>query len=88
MTTYASIFTGRNRTTQYQTPFEKVCVDHGIEHLIARPRLPTEMGNIERVCRVADEALCNTPVFTDIEAAQRAVNSWMVTYNANRAARN
>lgn len=88
-TTYALTFTRGDGTMDHQTPFDELCVEHGIEHLITRCRLPRGMSSIERVSQqMMDALICSTRRFTDIISAQHAVDSWVASYNADRAAKN
>ncbi|MGV0680634.1 DDE-type integrase/transposase/recombinase [Mycolicibacterium fortuitum] len=84
MTSHASMFADQNSPTLHQTPFNAVCIEHGIDHRLTYCRRPTDMREVERLeKRMMDEFFCSTVAFTDIRIAQQAMDSWVATYNGN-----
>jgi integrase-like protein len=79
------VFTGRFNHPPTEVLFEAICREHGIEHLLTQPRSPTTTGKIERFHRsLRAEFLSNTAPFTNLKAAQQALDEWVADYNTVR----
>lgn len=65
--------------------FEQICRQHGITARLTRPRSPTTTGKIERWHgTLRRELLDNAGPFTDLAAAQAAIDAWVHAYNHAR----
>jgi len=65
--------------------FDRICRDNGITHRLTQPRHPTTTGKIERFHGSLRRELLNDAVpFTDLAAAQAAVDAWVSEYNTTR----
>jgi hypothetical protein len=65
--------------------FDAICREHGIEHLLTQPRSPTTTGKIERFHRsLRAEFLSTQRPFTNLKAAQQALDEWVDYYNNTR----
>jgi transposase InsO family protein len=65
--------------------FDRICRDNGIVHRLTAPRHPTTTGKIERFHgSLRRELLDGAVPFTDLAAAQAAVDAWRETYNTTR----
>src|SRR5262245_62672153 len=65
--------------------FDRICRDNGIIHRLTQPRHPTTTGKIERFHgSLRRELLDDAVPFTDLAAAQIAVDAWRQHYNTAR----
>jgi transposase InsO family protein len=65
--------------------FDRICRDNGIKHRLTQPRTPTTTGKIERFHGSLRRELLNDAVpFTDLAAAQAAIDGWVSEYNTTR----
>jgi transposase InsO family protein len=65
--------------------FDRICRDNGIVHRLTQPRSPTTTGKIERFHgSLRRELLDDAVPFTDLAAAQAAVDAWVQHYNTAR----
>ena len=65
--------------------FDRICRDNGITHRLTQPRHPTTTGKVERFHGSLRRELLNDNVpFTDLDAAQAAVDAWVCQYNTTR----
>lgn len=68
-----------------ETMFDRVCRENGITHRLTRPQSPTTTGKIERFHQtLRRELLDSSAPFTDLAAAQAAVDVWLEDYNRMR----
>jgi transposase InsO family protein len=68
-----------------ETMFDRICRENGIAHRLTRPQSPTTTGKIERFHQtLRRELLDDSAPFTDLAAAQAAVDSWLEDYNRMR----
>lgn len=85
LTDNGKVFTGRFNHPPVEVLFDAICREHGIEHLLTQPRSPTTTGKIERFHRsLRGEFLSNHAPFTNLKAAQQALDEWVVDYNTRR----
>ncbi len=64
---------------------DRICRDNGITHRLTQPRTPTTTGKIERFHGSLRRELLNDAVpFTDLAAAQAAIDGWVAEYNTAR----
>lgn len=85
LTDNGKVFTGRFNHPPTEVLFEAICREQGIEHLLTQPRSPTTTGKIERFHRsLRAEFLSNKSSFTNLKAAQQALDEWVEDYNTNR----
>jgi transposase InsO family protein len=85
LTDNGKVFTGRFNHPAVEVLFDAICREHGIEHLLTQPRSPTTTGKIERFHRsLRAEFLSDHPPFTNLTAAQHALDEWVDDYNTAR----
>ncbi len=85
LTDNGKVFTGRFNHPPVEVLFDAICREHGIEHLLTRPRSPTTTGKIERFHRsLRVEFLSQAKPFVNLNAAQHALDEWVLDYNTNR----
>ena len=65
--------------------FDRICRENGIVHRLTQPASPTTTGKVERFHQtLRRELLDDAGVFTDLEAAQTAIDGFLHEYNTNR----
>jgi transposase InsO family protein len=65
--------------------FDKICRRNAIAHRLTQPASPTTTGKIERFHQtLRRELLDDARPFTDVLAAQAALDDWVREYNASR----
>jgi transposase InsO family protein len=65
--------------------FDRICRDNAIAHRLTRPASPTTTGKVERFHQtLRRELLDDADPFTDLAAAQAAVDAWVSEYNTTR----
>jgi hypothetical protein len=85
LTDNGKVFTGRFNHPVVEVLFDAICRENGIEHLLTQPRSPTTTGKIERFHRsMRAEFLSNRTAFTNLKAAQDALDEWVNYYNTVR----
>jgi len=85
LTDNGKVFTGRFHHPPVEVLFDAICREHGIEHLLTQPRSPTTTGKIERFHRsMRAEFLSDRPAFSNLKAAQQALDEWVAYYNNER----
>jgi len=85
LTDNGRVFTGRFNHPPVEVLFDAICRENGIEHLLTQPRSPTTTGKIERFHRtLRAEFLSGQAAFTNLKAAQQALDEWVAFYNTSR----
>jgi hypothetical protein len=85
LTGNGKVFTGRFHHPSVEVLFDAICREHGIEHLLTRPRSSTTMGKIERFHRsLRAEFLSEQRPFTHLKTTQQALDEWVAHYNSAR----
>ncbi|QZA09137.1 IS481 family transposase [Mycolicibacter heraklionensis] len=85
LTDNGKVFTGRFNHPPVEVLFDAICRHSGIEHLLTQPRSPTTTGKIERFHRsLRAEFLSTQKPFSNLRAAQLALNEWVDYYNTAR----
>lgn len=65
--------------------FDKICRRNGINHLLTAPFSPNQNGKVERFHgTLRPDFLTDAGPFESIDAAQAAVDGWVVHYNTDR----
>lgn len=65
--------------------FDRICRLNGITHRLTHPASPNENGKVERFHGTfRPDFLDQVDAFTSLDAAQAAVDVWVVDYNTNR----
>lgn len=65
--------------------FDRICRDNGIVHRLTQPASPTTTGKVERFHQTLRRELLDAAVpFTDLAAAQAAIDAWVIDYNTTR----
>jgi transposase InsO family protein len=80
-------FTGRFGHPRPATEvlFDRICRENGITHRLTGIRSPTTTGKVERFHQsLRRELLDDHPPFTDLPAAQAAIDIWRTDYNSLR----
>jgi len=65
--------------------FERICRENGIVARNTKPRSPTTTGKVERFHQSLEGECLNGLIFPSVEAAQAAVDAFVVEYNYNRS---
>ncbi len=78
------MFTGRFASPPGPVRFDRICHEHGVEHLLTAPYSPTTTGKVERFHKTLRRELLDLHVFGDLEAAQELVDVWVEHYNTRR----
>jgi transposase InsO family protein len=85
LTDNGKVFTGRYNHPPVEVLFDAICREHGIDHLLTQPRSLTTTGKIERFHRsLRAEFLSDRAAFTNLTAAQQALDEWVDDYNTTR----
>lgn len=84
LTDNGKVFTGRFNRPPVEALFDRVCREHGIEHLLTQPRSPTTTGKIERFHRALRTEFRTDRVFDDLGHAQAELDEWVDEYNTRR----
>jgi transposase InsO family protein len=84
LTDNGKVFTGRFNQPPVEVLFDRVCREHGIEHLLTQPRSPTTTGKVERFHRAIRTEFRTDRVFPTLAAAQAELDAWVVDYNHRR----
>lgn len=85
LTDNGKVFTGRFNHPPVEVLFDAICRENGIEHLLTQPRSPTTTGKIERFhCSLRAEFLSQAKPFTNLKAAQQALEDRVLDYNTIR----
>jgi len=85
LTDNGKVFTGRFNHPPVEVLFDAICRENGIDHLLTQPRSPTTTGKIERFHRsLRAEFLSGRAPFTNLNAAQQALDEWVGFYNTLR----
>ena len=84
LTDNGKVFTGRFGLRESEVLFDKICRENGIAHRLTAPRSPTTTGKIERFHRTLRLEFLSGRVFDSLEAAQGALDGWVVEYNTDR----
>ena len=84
LTDNGRVFTGKYFQPPVEVLFDRICREHGIEHLLTRPASPTTTGKIERFHRTLRLEFNTRQVFKTLKQAQQALDEWVVYYNSAR----
>jgi len=84
LTDNGKVFTGRFNRPPVEVLFDRTCREHGVEHLLTKPRSPTTTGKVERFHRALRTEFRTDRVFTSIVAAQAELDEWVAEYNQHR----
>ena len=66
--------------------FDRICVENGIRHLLTAPYSPTTTGKVERLHKTMRTEFFDLHVreWATVEAAQVALDAWVLEYNTAR----
>ena len=84
LTDNGKVFTARFGSGPGPVLFDRICVNNGIKHILTAPRSPTTTGKVERWHRTLREKFLAGRVFSSIEEAQAALDTWVHEYNHDR----
>ena len=85
LTDNGKVFTGRFSLRPIEVLFDKICRENGIAHRLTAPASPTTTGKIERFHRtLRTEFFSAGSLFPSLEAAQAALDAFVVEYNTLR----
>jgi transposase InsO family protein len=84
LTDNGKVFTGRFGTHKAEVLFDRMCRENGISHQLTAPRSPTTTGKIERFHQSLKKELLADRTFESFDAAQQALDTWVIDYNTQR----
>ena len=84
LTDNGKVFTNRFGSGPGEVLFDRICRENGIKHLLTAPRSPTTTGKVERFHKTLRRDFLTGKVFTDLAAAQAAIDGWVEEYNHDR----
>jgi transposase InsO family protein len=86
LTDNGKVFTARFGLGPGPVMFDRVCNDNGIKHLLTAPYSPTTTGKIERLHKTirAEFLTEHDRRHATMQAAQAALDAWVVEYNTER----
>jgi len=62
-------------------PFDRVCVQHGIEHRLTKPNHPWTNGQVERMNRTLKEATVSRYHYTSEQQLRKHLDTFVAAYN-------
>ena len=74
----------KNASTKYDTmrhPFDRVCLEHGVEHRLTKPYHPWTNGQAERMNRTVKDATTKVLHYTTTENLRDHVLAFVSAYN-------
>jgi transposase InsO family protein len=84
LTDNGKVFTARFGPGPGPVLFDRICVNHGIKHILTKPRSPTTTGKVERWHKTLRAEFLTGKVFDSIDDAQRRLDAWIEEYNSRR----
>ncbi|WP_336924213.1 IS481 family transposase, partial [Aquipuribacter sp. SD81] len=84
LTDNGKVFTGKYAHPPVEVLWDRICREHGIEHLLTKPRSPTTTGKIERFHRTLRTEFDTARTFPSLAAAQAELDEWVRYYNHDR----
>ena len=84
LTDNGKVFTGRFGLHHTEVLFDRICRENGISHRLTAPRSPTTTGKIERFHQSVRKEFLADRSFESIDAAQAALDDWVLDYNTER----
>jgi transposase InsO family protein len=84
LTDNGKVFTGKYAHPPVEVLWDRICREHGIEHLLTKPRSPTTTGKIERFHRTLRTEFDTARTFPTLAAAQAELDEWVRYYNHER----
>lgn len=84
LTDNGKVFTSRFGLGSGEVLFDRICRENGVGHLLTAPRSPTTTGKVERFHKTLRLEFLDGKVFTDLAAAQAAIDTWVEHYNHER----
>lgn len=84
LTDNGKVFTGKYAHPPVEVLWDRICREHGIEHLLTKPRSPTTTGKIERFHRTLRTEFDTARTFPSLAAAQAELDEWVAHYNHDR----
>jgi len=84
LTDNGKVFTGRFNQPPVEMLFDRILREHGVEHLLTKPRSPTTTGKVERFHRAMRTEFRTDRVFASLAVAQAELDAWVAEYNTRR----
>lgn len=84
LTDNGKVFTGKYAHPPVEVLWDRICREHGIEHLLTKPRSPTTTGKIERFHRTLRTEFDTARTFPSLAVAQAELDEWVAHYNHDR----
>jgi transposase InsO family protein len=84
LTDNGKVFTARFGPGPGPVLFDRICHNHGVRHILTKPRSPTTTGKVERFHKTLRAEFLTGKVFATIEDAQAALDAWVDEYNYRR----
>jgi len=84
LTDNGKVFTGRFAQPPVEVLFDRICREHGVDHILTALRPPTTTGKIERFHRTLRVDFNTRQIFRNLKTAQEALDEWVTYYNTQR----
>jgi len=84
LTDNGRVFTAKVSNKASLVLFDRICHNNGVRHILTAPYSPTTTGKIERLHRTMRKEFFDLYTFHTIEAAQAALDVWILSYNTER----
>jgi len=84
LTDNGKVFTARFGPGPGPVRFDRICRDHGIDHILTAPRSPTTTGKVERWHKTLRAEFLSGKVFASLDDAQAQLDAWVHEYNHER----
>jgi transposase InsO family protein len=84
LTDNGKVFTARFGPGPGPVLFDRICHDHGIDHILTAPRSPTTTGKVERWHKTLRAEFLTGKVFASLDDAQVQLDRWVAQYNHER----
>jgi transposase InsO family protein len=84
LTDNGRVFTAKASNKGSLVLFDRICHNNGVRHILTAPYAPTTTGKIERLHRTMRKEFFDLHTFDTIEAAQAALDAWVLSYNTQR----
>lgn len=84
LTDNGKVGTGKYHRPPVEVPFDKICRENGIDHILTARYSPTTTGKVERLHLALRAEFLTGRVFESLEHAQTELDAWVADYNDNK----